>query len=279
MLPPAIQIVNGTYIVPLYFPTSFEPDQVDKLGWTAIATLTWPAIVGGFALIVGTRDWKRYSYTPLSIAWLWSIALVAVGIYTRYGKYDHFLHFLAIAHVQWEWLIITYLLGYSFQQGFINATLVGSFFFLTDLGLPGIRATFIAASILGGWGDVFMPLLLWNGGQRILAIGGIGHFLNALVTYFGFVIYIPVGPYLALELIFGGLHTICTVGGIFRLQKPAIHLDEENISSPATNGKSDVQPHVIPTPSRRDIIRLGIWASVLSLATSLPLNFAPKWPL
>ena len=29
-----------------------------------------------------------------------------------------------------------------------------------------------------------MPALLWNGGQRMLAIGGIGHFLNALVTFF-----------------------------------------------------------------------------------------------
>lgn len=43
---------------------------------------------------------------------------------------------------------------------------------LTDNALPLLR-----------WGDVFMPLLLWHGGQRLLAIGGIAHFLNALVTF------------------------------------------------------------------------------------------------
>ena len=60
-LPPAIDIVNGTHIVPLYFPTHFAPDQLDRLGWTAIITLTWPSIAAGFALIVGTRDWNRVS--------------------------------------------------------------------------------------------------------------------------------------------------------------------------------------------------------------------------
>lgn len=53
-------------------------------------------------------------------------------------------------HVQFEWLIITYLLGYSFHQGYINATLVGFFLYLTDLGLPGIRATFFVVSVVGG---------------------------------------------------------------------------------------------------------------------------------
>lgn len=57
---------------------------------------------------------------------------------------------IQIAHVQWEWLIITYLLGYSFSQGYINATLVGLLIYLTDLGLPGIRATFVAISVIGG---------------------------------------------------------------------------------------------------------------------------------
>lgn len=62
LVPPAIQVVNGTHIVPLYFPTQFTPGQLDKLGWTAIVTLTWPSIVGGFALILGTRDWYRVSF-------------------------------------------------------------------------------------------------------------------------------------------------------------------------------------------------------------------------
>lgn len=65
-LPPAIQVVNGTHIVPLYFPTTFQPDQLDKLGWTAIITLTWPSIIAGFALIAGTRDWRRVSSAQLS---------------------------------------------------------------------------------------------------------------------------------------------------------------------------------------------------------------------
>jgi len=33
------------------------------------------------------------------------------------------------------------------------------------------------------FGDVFIPVLLWHGGQHMLAIGGIAHFLNALVTF------------------------------------------------------------------------------------------------
>jgi hypothetical protein len=33
------------------------------------------------------------------------------------------------------------------------------------------------------FGDVFIPVLLWHGRQRMLAIGGIAHFLNALVTF------------------------------------------------------------------------------------------------
>src|ERR1700733_8322031 len=61
ILPPAIEVVNGTHIVPLYFPTQFAPDQLDKLGWTAIITITWPNILGVIALILGTRDWYRVS--------------------------------------------------------------------------------------------------------------------------------------------------------------------------------------------------------------------------
>jgi len=192
IIPPAIDIVNGTHIVPLYFPTQFAPDQLDRLGWTAIVTLTWPNILGVIALIFGTRDWYRvsfasasaiahaltlhstkYSYTPLAITWFLSVALVAVGIFTRYGVYDHFLHYLAvsptlnpssaphsvsllqIAHIQWEWFIITFLLGYPFEQGYINATIVGLICFITDLGLPGIRGTFFVASILGGYVFLF----------------------------------------------------------------------------------------------------------------------------
>lgn len=38
----------------------------------------------------------QYSYTPLCIAWFWSIALVSIGIYSQYGTYDHLLHFFAV---------------------------------------------------------------------------------------------------------------------------------------------------------------------------------------
>jgi len=282
IIPPAIEVVNGTHIVPLYFPTQFTPSQLDRLGWTAIVTITWPNILGVIALIFGTRNWYRYSYTPLAIAWFLSVALVAAGIFTRYGVYDHFLHYLAIAHVQWEWFIITYLLGYPFAQGYINATIAGLICFVTDLGFPGIRFTFLVASVIGGWGDVFMPLLLWTGGQRILAIGGIGHFLNALVTYYGFVDYIPIGPYFALQLIFGGTFILATVVGIFALQKPAIRLEagtEEGAEGAAiVDGKSDSFHTIIPPPDRETIKKLALIAAVVSLAASLPLNFAPKVP-
>lgn len=141
-----------------------------------------------------------------------------------------------------------------------------------------------------------MPLLLWNGKQRLLAIGAISHFLNALVTFVvslcspirpiaqkyllesqGFVVYIPVGPYLALELLLGGMHAYFTVVGVFSLQQPAIRL--EDLPDREINGKATAVQNVIPPPSRQEIIKLGIIAAVLSLAASVPLNFFPKWPL
>jgi len=149
-----------------------------------------------------------------------------------------------------------------------------------------------------------MPLLLWNGGQRILAIGGIGHFLNALVTYYvsvslsaccccllrasfiptiqGFVDYIPIGPYFVFQLLFGGTFVLATVIGIFASQKPAIHLEagtDEGPEAPAiVNGKSDSYHTIIPPPDSETIKKLALIAAVLSLAASLPLNFAPKLP-
>lgn len=120
---------------------------------------------------------EQYSYTALCIAWLWSVPLVAFGIFSRFGRFDYFMVFLSvrtfdsrtpnlvdadnlvnffsrcyiqIQHVQFEWLIITYLLGHSFYWGFINATLVGLVLYLTDLGFPGIRPTFTFITIGGG---------------------------------------------------------------------------------------------------------------------------------
>lgn len=55
----AISIVNGTEIVPIGFPASFRPDQLDKLGFNAALTLAWPTLLGGVALILGTRDWRK----------------------------------------------------------------------------------------------------------------------------------------------------------------------------------------------------------------------------
>lgn len=56
------RIVNNTYIVPDGFPAVFRPDQLDKLGYTAAITLAWPTIIGGIALFLGTRDWRRVSH-------------------------------------------------------------------------------------------------------------------------------------------------------------------------------------------------------------------------
>lgn len=53
-------------------------------------------------------------------------------------------------HVQTEWLIITYLLGYPFTQAYVNATIVGFVIFLSDVSLPGIRGAFAVLSIGGG---------------------------------------------------------------------------------------------------------------------------------
>lgn len=52
-------VVNGTYIVPNGFPIAFRPDQLDKLGYAGAITLAWPTIIGGFALIFGTRNWRQ----------------------------------------------------------------------------------------------------------------------------------------------------------------------------------------------------------------------------
>ena len=57
---------------------------------------------------------------------------------------------MKIVHVQTEWLIITYLLGYSFSQAYINATIAGFVIFLAEVGLSGIRGAFSVLSIGGG---------------------------------------------------------------------------------------------------------------------------------
>ena len=46
-------------------PAVFRPDELDKLGWTAVVTLTAPNVLAGLALIAGTRDWKRVSRVML----------------------------------------------------------------------------------------------------------------------------------------------------------------------------------------------------------------------
>lgn len=54
-----IDIINGTTIVPIHFPTSFTPSELDKLGYTGALTLAWSSIAGGFVLIFATRDWRK----------------------------------------------------------------------------------------------------------------------------------------------------------------------------------------------------------------------------
>lgn len=86
---------------------------------------------------------------------------------------------------------------------------------------------------------------------------------------------------MALELIFGGVHIVCTVAGILRLQKQPIHLSDAEsgyIVLPDTNkdGREPSSHHLIPPPSRKTIIRLVAYAGILSLGASVPLNFASK---
>lgn len=57
----ALNVVNGTTIIPFGLPVSFRPDELDKLGYNAAITLAWPTIMGGFALMLGARDWRRVS--------------------------------------------------------------------------------------------------------------------------------------------------------------------------------------------------------------------------
>lgn len=51
-------IVNGT-IVPAHFPKEFTPEELHKLGFNAAITLAWFTIIGIFALILRTRDWRK----------------------------------------------------------------------------------------------------------------------------------------------------------------------------------------------------------------------------
>jgi hypothetical protein len=98
----------------------------------------------------------------------------------------------------------------------------------------------------------------------------------------GFVDYIPIGPYFALQILFGGIFVLATVIGIFTLQKPPIQLEagtgEGDEGAAIADGKSDSFQPIIPPPDRETIKKLALIAAVLSLAVSLPLNFAPKFP-
>lgn len=135
-----------------------------------------------------------------------------------------------------------------------------------------------------------------------MAIGAVGHFLNALVTFVvralsfasfldesslrgteliqAFVDYIPVSLYFALELIFGGTHVTATVFGILRNQQqvPPIHLEDGETNGNGADKDDTVEErtYLIPPPDRKTVIKLGVIAAVVSLAASLPLNFAPK---
>jgi hypothetical protein len=67
-----------------------------------------------------------------------------------YSDLEDYASPVKIVHVQTEWLIITYLLGYPLPQAYINATVAGFLMFLGDVGLPGIRDAFAVLSIGGG---------------------------------------------------------------------------------------------------------------------------------
>lgn len=75
---------------------------------------------------------------------------------------------------------------------------------------------------------------------------------------------------------FGGMHIICTVGGIFRLQRSPICLDEEGVIQYGGKDNASSIDRIIPPPNRRTTIKLGLIALLMSLGASLPLNFAPK---
>lgn len=57
----ALNVVNGTVIVPFGLTAAFRSDELDKLGYNAAITLAWPTVMGGFALMLSTRDWRRVS--------------------------------------------------------------------------------------------------------------------------------------------------------------------------------------------------------------------------
>lgn len=90
--------------------------------------------------------------------------------------------------------------------------------------------------------------------------------------------YIPISVYFALELIFGGTHVTATVFGILRNQQqvPPIHLEDGEANGADKDDTVEERTYLIPPPDRKTVIKLGVVAAVVSLAASLPLNFAPK---
>jgi len=267
-------VENGTWIVPVGAPEHYNPSELDRSGVTGAITLALPAIVGGIVILIGSK-WRRWSYAPLAVLWLWTVALFSFAIFAHLGKFGHFINWLGIVHVQIEWLIIGLLLGLSATQSYILATVVGTVLYAFLLGLPGIRGTYLTTSVGGGFGDLFIPILFFHGKQYILAIGATAHFVNALSTFTNFVQYIPFSAYLILQLLATTAHSLFTAVGILHLQQAkhaAIQLRDDTVS----DSDSSPEEPIIPVPDRATIVRLALISLVLSLAASLPLSFGPR---
>ena len=138
----------------------------------------------------------------------------------------------------------------------------------------------------------------------MLAIGGIAHFFNALLTfvvrhhpcfwmtsidlpavasyYKEFIHYLPLEVYLALQLVFGTAHAAFTVAGIMHLQNvnSPIHLssesDHEYPHHHHLNGTDSTFKPLIPPPGQKETKNLAAIALGLSLLASIPLNLLLK---
>jgi hypothetical protein len=257
-------------------------DDLDKLA-AAVYVLSFPSLLGAILLLFqGTRPFRYWwSYARLSALWLTSVALVGIGIFAQYGKFTHLTDFLAILHVQTEWLIMALLLSATATQAIVAATGGGFLLYLFLFALPGIKGTFFTTSFIGGFGDVFIPVLLLYGKQYALGLGGIGHFLNAYVSFRSFVQWTPVPVYLSLQLFAATLHAIGTVVGVrsnlvqaARARNGAIALREDDDTEETDESKTN--PLQGANLTRSKVIKLALLSFGLSLIASIPINFWPR---
>lgn len=273
--------LDNIIIFPAGRPSLLTPEQQAKTD-TGTYVLLVPSIVGGLILLLQSHASYRklWSYSRLSTLWMWSVALVAIGVANQGGRFTPFTDFLAILHIQIEWLIIALLLNASPATGYVAASLGGGFLYICMFALPGIKGSFFVTSVVGGFGDVFMPVLLFYTRQWALAIGGVGHFLNAFFAFQSFVQYSYPSTYYPIQFIVVSLHSIATVLGVLSSRSgsgpPGISSGND---SPIRleNGENDEPDHVkTASIPRSTLIKLIILTLALDLAAAIPINFAPR---